>query len=53
MGGQKSESTSHVTHVIVFLVLTVFIEVFGYVLVGHNKDVPARVDSAQAEKGLE
>ena len=53
MGGQKSESTSYVTHVIVFLLLTVFMYVFAYVLVGHNKDGPARVDSAHAEKALE
>ena len=53
MGGQKSENTSYVTHVIVFLLLTVFMYGFAYVLVGHDKDVPARVDSAHAEKSLE
>ena len=53
MGGQKSESNNYVTHVIVFLLLTVFMYVFAYVSVGHNKEVPARVDSAHAEKSLE
>ena len=50
MGGQKTEGTNYTTHVIVFLLLTVFMYVFAYVLVDHNKDVPGRVDTVHAEK---
>jgi hypothetical protein len=32
MGGQKTEGTNYTTHIIVFLLLTVFMYVFAYVL---------------------
>ena len=50
MGGQKTEGTNYITHIVVFLLLTVFMYVFAYVLVDHNLDVPERVDTAHAEK---
>ena len=50
MGGQKTEGTNYTTHVIVFLLLTVFMYVFAYVLVDHNKGVPGRVDTVHADK---
>ena len=36
MGGQKTEGTNYTTHIIVFLLLTVFMYVFYYVLVENN-----------------
>ena len=50
MGGQKTEDTNYTTHIIVFLLLTVFMYVFAYVLVDHNMGVPERVDTVHAEK---
>ena len=50
MGGQKTEGTNYTTHIIVFLLLTVFMYVFAYVLVDHNLDVPDRVDTIHADK---
>ena len=50
MGGQKTEGSNYTTHIIVFLLLTVFMYVFAYVLVDHNLDVPDRVDKVHAEK---
>ena len=50
MGGQKTEGTNYTTHIIVFLLLTVFMYVFAYVLVGHNLDVPDRVDTVHDDK---
>ena len=41
---------NYTTHIIVFLLLTVFMYVFAYVLVDHNLDVPDRVDKVHAEK---
>ena len=40
MGGQNTEGTNYTTHVVVFLMLTVFMYVFAFVLVDHSKDVP-------------
>ena len=50
MGGQKTEGTNYTTHVVVFLLLTVFIDAFAYLLVDHSKDVPSRVDTVHADK---
>ena len=50
MGGQKTEGTNYTTHIVVFLLLTVLMYVFAYVLVDHNLDVPDRVDTVHAEK---
>jgi len=50
MGGQKTEGSNYVTHIIVFLSLTVLMYVFAYVLVDHNLDVPDRVDTVHADK---
>ena len=50
MGGQKTEGSNYTTHIIVFLLLTVFMYVFAYVLVDHSKDVPGRVDTVHADK---
>ena len=50
MGGQKTEGTNYTIHIVVFLLLTVFMYVFAYVLVDHNRDVPDRVDTVHAEK---
>ena len=50
MGGQKTEGTNYTTHIIVFFLLAVFMYVFAYVLVDHNLDVPARVDTVHADK---
>ena len=50
MGGQKTEGSNYTTHIVVFLLLTVFMYVFAYVLVDHNLDVPDRVDTVHAEK---
>ena len=50
MGGQKTEGTNYTTHIIVFLLLTVFMYVFAYVLVDHSLDVPDRVDTVHADK---
>ena len=50
MGGQKTVDTNYTTPIIVFLLLTVFMYVFAYVLVDHNLDVPERVDTVHAEK---
>ena len=50
MGGQKTGSTNYTTHIVVFLLLTVFMYVFAFVLVDHSRDVPARVDTVHADK---
>ena len=50
MGGQNTEGTNYTTHVVVFLMLTVFMYVFAFVLVDHSKDVLARVDTVHADK---
>ena len=50
MGGQKTEGTNYIIHIVVFLLLTVFMYVFAYVLVDHNRDVPDRVDTVHADK---
>ena len=50
MGGQKTGSTNYTTHIVVFLLLTVFMYVFAFVLVDHSRDVPARVDTDHADK---
>ena len=50
MGDQKTEGTNYITHIIVFLILTVLMYVFAYVLVDHNLDVPGRVDTVHADK---
>ena len=50
MGGQNTEGTNYTTHVVVFLMLTVFMYVFAFLLVDHSKDVPTRVDTVHAEK---
>ena len=50
MGGQKTEGTNYITHVVVFLLLTAFMYAFAYLLVDHNEDVPARVDTVHADK---
>ena len=50
MGGQKTEDTNYTIHIVVFLLLTVFMYVFAYVLVDHNRDVPDRVDTVHADK---
>ena len=50
MGGQKTDGTNYTKHIIVFLLLTVFMYVFAFVLVGHNRDVPTRVDTVHADK---
>lgn len=50
MGGHKTDGTNYTTHIIVFLLLTVFMYVFAFVLVDHNQDVPVRVDTVHADK---
>jgi hypothetical protein len=50
MGGQKVEGASYTKHVVFFLLLTVFMYGFAYILVDHNKKVPSRVDTVHAEK---
>jgi hypothetical protein len=50
MGGHKTEETSYITHVIVFLVLTLLMYMFAYLLVDHSKSVPSRVDTVHAGK---
>ena len=50
MGGQNTEGTNYTTHVVAYLILTVFMYVFAFVLVDHSKDVPARVDTVHADK---
>ena len=50
MGGQKTEGTNYTIHIVVFLLLTVLMYVFAYVLVDHNRDVPDRVDTVHADK---
>ncbi len=50
MGGQNAGGSNYTTHVVVFLMLTVFMYVFAFVLVDHSKDVPARVDTVHADK---
>lgn len=50
MGGQKTGSANYTTHIVVFLLLTVFMYVFAFVLVDHSRDVPARVDTVHADK---
>ena len=50
MGGQKTEGTNYTIHIVVFLLLTVFMYVFAYVLVNHNLDVSDRVDTVHTEK---
>ena len=50
MGGHKTEETSYMTHVIVFLVLTLLMYMFAYLLVDHSKSVPSRVDTVHAGK---
>ena len=50
MGGHNTEGTNYTIHVVVFLILTVFMYVFAFVLVDHSKDVPTRVDTVHAEK---
>ena len=50
MGGQKTDNSNYTTHIVVFLLLTAFMYAFAFLLVGHNKDVPARVDTVHADK---
>ena len=50
MCGQKTAGKNYTTHIIVFLLLTVFMYVFAYVLVDHNLDVPERIDTVHTEK---
>ena len=50
MGGHKTEDTNYTTHVIVFLVLTLLMYLFAYLLVDHSKGVPSRVDTVHAGK---
>jgi len=50
MGGQTNEAKSYTTHIVVFLLLTVFMYAFAYLLVDHNKSVPSRVDTVHADK---
>jgi hypothetical protein len=50
MGGQNTEGSNYTTHVVVFLLLTAFMYAFAFLLVDHNQDVPARVDTVHADK---
>jgi hypothetical protein len=50
MGGQNTGSNNYTTNVIVFLLLTIFMYAFAFLLVGHSKNVPARVDTVHAGK---
>ncbi len=50
MGGQKAEGTNYTKHAVVFLLLTVFMYCFAYVLVDHNSNVPSRIDTVHADK---
>ena len=42
MGGQKTEGTNYTVHIVVFLLLTVFMYVFAYVLVVLAERPPRR-----------
>ena len=50
MGGQNAGKTNYVTHVVVFVALTALMYVFAFTLVGHNENVPERVDTVHAGK---
>ena len=50
MGGQKTEGTNYIKHIIIFFLLTAFMYVFAYMLVNHNLDVPERVDTVHGAK---
>ena len=50
MGGHNTEPTNYTTHAIVLLALTALMYVFAYLLVGHSRVVPSRVDTGHAGK---